>query len=159
MFIDWSLYMACRCLSLPGTPDLWSRLGWLQGSTRNGMNWGVLAVLEISHSRGCCLKFTVLLVQEGVLTKTTKYQRPRALCPGGLYSWWHFASSANGSGSCDCAPVTWPMGFRVLQWCHPMLACAKRTSYCTRIITLYGAWKMDSGPRSLTLWETLPALP
>ena len=41
-----------------------------------------------------------------------------------------------------------PMGLRVLQWCHPMLACAKGTSYCTRIITLYGAWKVDSGPRS-----------
>ena len=40
-----------------------------------------------------------------------------------------------------------PMGLHVLQWCHPMLACAKRTSYCTRIITLYGAQKVDSGPR------------
>ena len=37
------------------------------------------------------------------------------------------------------------MGLHVLQWCHPMLACAKRTSYCTQIITLYGAWKVDSG--------------
>ena len=34
-----------------------------------------------------------------------------------------------------------PMGFRVLQWCHPMLVQAKRTSYCTRMITLYGAQK------------------
>ena len=40
-----------------------------------------------------------------------------------------------------------PMGLRVLQWCHPMLAYAKRASYCTRIITLYGARKGDSGPR------------
>ena len=40
-----------------------------------------------------------------------------------------------------------PMGFRVLQWCHPMLTRANRTSHCTRIITLYGARKVDSGPR------------
>ena len=39
------------------------------------------------------------------------------------------------------------MGLRVLQWCHPTLAYAKRASYCTRIITLYGARKGDSGPR------------
>ena len=37
-------------------------------------------------------------------------KRPRALCPGGLYSWWHFASPANESGSRDCAPVTWAYG-------------------------------------------------
>ena len=34
-----------------------------------------------------------------------------------------------------------PMGFHVLQWCHPMLVQAKRTSYCTWMITLYGARK------------------
>ena len=33
------------------------------------------------------------------------------------------------------------MEFRVLQWCHPMLASTKRTSCCTRIITLYGTRK------------------
>ena len=38
------------------------------------------------------------------------------------------------------------MGLHVLQWCHPILACAMRTSYFTRITTLYGAWKVDSGP-------------
>ena len=63
MFIDWSLYMAHRCLSLQGTPDLWIRLGWLQSSTLNGMKWGALTLLEISHSRGCYLKFAVLLIQ------------------------------------------------------------------------------------------------
>ena len=47
---------------------------------------------------------------KGVFTKTTKYQRPQALCPRGLHSWRHFASSANGSRSCDCAPVMWAYG-------------------------------------------------
>ena len=39
-----------------------------------------------------------------------------------------------------------PMAFRVLQWCHPMLASSSRTSCCTQMITLYGT-KVDSGPR------------
>ena len=34
-----------------------------------------------------------------------------------------------------------PMAFRVLQWCHPMLASTRKTSCCTRMITLYGAQK------------------
>ena len=33
------------------------------------------------------------------------------------------------------------MEFRVLQWCHPMPASRRRTSCCTRIITLYGTLK------------------
>ena len=33
------------------------------------------------------------------------------------------------------------MEFHVLQWCHPMLASTRRTSCCTRIITLYGTQK------------------
>ena len=47
------------------------------------------------------------------------------------------------------------MGLRVLQWCHPMLACATRTSHCTRIATLYGAWKVDSGPPTVETFFSL----
>ena len=107
IFITCSQYMARRCLTSPGAPNLWTRLGWLQGSTWNGMQWGALALLEVSHSRGCYLKFAVLLLRR-VCSPNTK--EPRALCPGGLYSWWHFASPANGSGSHSCAPVTWAYG-------------------------------------------------
>ena len=32
------------------------------------------------------------------------------LCPGGIYSWWHSASSANGSRSHEGAPVMWAYG-------------------------------------------------
>ena len=46
-----------------------------------------------------------------------------------------------------------PMGLCVLQWCHPMLAYIKRTSYCTQMITLYGARKVDSGPRNRPLFK------
>ena len=38
-------------------------------------------------------------------TKTTDW--PQVLCPGGIYSWWHSASPANGNGSHDSAPVSW----------------------------------------------------
>ena len=110
MFITCSQYMARRCLTSPGAPDLWARLGWLQGSTRNGMKWGTLTLLEVSHSRGCYLKFAVLLVQRVCSPERPNTKEPWALCPGGLYSWWHFTSPANGSGSHDCAPVMWAYG-------------------------------------------------
>ena len=62
-----------------------------------------------------------------------------------------------GAGHMTVLQLRGPMGFRVLQWCHPMLACAKGTSYCTQIITLYGAWKVDSGSRiSLPFLVDLP---
>ena len=41
-----------------------------------------------------------------------------------------------GAGHMTVLQLCGPMGFRVLQWCHPVLACTKRTSCCTRIITL-----------------------
>ena len=64
-----------------------------------------------------------------------------------------------GAGHMTVPQSHGPMGLCVLQWCHPMLACAKRTSYFTRIITLYGAWKVDSGPHiSLPFLVDLPLL-
>ena len=46
-----------------------------------------------------------------------------------------------GAGHMTVLQLCGPMEFRVLQWCHPMLASTRRTSCCTRIITLYGARK------------------
>ena len=71
-FITGSLYTVRGYRTSPGAPDLRARLGWLQGSTRNGMSWGALALLEIPLSRGCCLKCTVLPVQGGVVTYSTE---------------------------------------------------------------------------------------
>ena len=109
MFIDWSLYMARRCLFLPGAPDLWIRLGWLQSSTQNGMKWGALTLLEILHSRGCYLKFAVLLVQRVCSPKRPNTKDP-GLCAPEAYIAGDTASPANGSGSRDYAPVTWAYG-------------------------------------------------
>ena len=46
-----------------------------------------------------------------------------------------------GAGHMTVLQLYGPMAFRVLQWCHPMLACSMRTSCCTRMITLYGTRK------------------
>ena len=48
-----------------------------------------------------------------------------------------------------------PITYCVLQWCHPMLTgTQRRTSYSTRMITLYGdhVIKLDSGPRNYHPW-------
>ena len=156
-FITCSLYTVRRCHTSPGAPDLRARLGCLQGSTRNGMWWGALALLEISHSRGCYLKCTVLPVHEGVLTKMTKYQRtkePRDLCPGGLYSWWHFASPANGSGSHDCAPVTWAYGIPCPAMVSPNAGPGKEDKLLHPDDHLIWRSKVDSGPRTLKSLQT-----
>ena len=89
----------------------------------------------------CCTACT-----KGVLTKTTKYPGPCALEAYIAGDTLHHQPM--GAGHVTVLQLHGPMGLRVLQWCHPMLACTKRTSYCTRIITLYGAWKVDSGPRT-----------
>ena len=145
--------MARRCLSLLGTPDLWTRLGWLQGSTWNGMKWGMLTLLEVTHSRGCYLKFAVLLVQ-----RVCSPKRPNTKDPGLCSLVAYIAGDTlhhqpMGAGQMTVLHLCGPMGLHVLQWCHPMLACAKRTSYCTRFITLYGVWKVDSGLRTRYLFK------
>ena len=46
-----------------------------------------------------------------------------------------------GVGHMTVLQLRGPIGFCILQWCHPMSVQAKRTSYCTRMITVYGARK------------------
>ena len=46
-----------------------------------------------------------------------------------------------GAGHMTVLQLRGPMAFRVLQWCHPVLASTTRTSCCTQMITLYGARK------------------
>ena len=137
--------MARRCLFLPGAPDLWISLGWLQSSSRNGMKWGALTLLEISYSRGCYLKFAVVLVQRVRSPKRPNTKDPGLCAPEAYIAGDTLRHQPMGVGHVTMPQLHVPMGLRVLQWCHPMLACIKRTSYCTRMITLYGARKVDSG--------------
>ena len=46
-----------------------------------------------------------------------------------------------GAGHMMVLQLCGPMAFRVLQWCHPMLASTTRTSCCSQMITLYGTRK------------------
>ena len=48
--------------------------GWADSKAVHGIecSGGVHALLEVPLSRGCCLKYTVLPVQENVLTHMTK---------------------------------------------------------------------------------------
>ena len=62
--------------------------------------------------------------------------------------WWLFIAGDTlcqhpmGMGHMTVLQSCGLMAFRVLQWCHPMLASTRRrTSCCTRIITLYGTRK------------------
>ena len=77
-----------------------SRRGWADSKAVHGMECsggGVLALLEIPLSRGCCLKCTVLPgtgrcahLHDRMLNKPKNHQqrnRPQVLCPGGIYSW------------------------------------------------------------------------
>ena len=112
------------------------------------MKWGALTLLEISHSRGCYLKFAVLLVQRVCSPKQPNTKDP-GLCTLAAYiAGDTLHHQPMGAGHMTVLQLHGPMGFCVLQWCHPMLAYTKRTSYCTWIITLYGARKVDSGPHT-----------
>ena len=95
---------------------------------------------------------------KGVLTQNDQIPKDPGLCPLVAYiAGDTLHHQPMGVGHMTVLQLCGPMGFCVLQWCHPMSACTKRTSYCTRIITLYGAWKVDSGPRiSLPFLVDLP---
>ena len=67
---------------------------------------GLLPVVYRTASTGRCAH----LHDRTIDKEQTKNQRPRVLYPGGIYSWGRSASSANGSRSHDCAPVTWAYG-------------------------------------------------
>ena len=97
----------------------------------------MLALLEISHSRGCYLKFAVLLVLRVCSPNDQIPKRDPGLCALVAYiAGDTLHHQPMGTGHMTVLQLCGPMGFRVLQWCHPMLACIKRTSCCTRIITL-----------------------
>ena len=74
---------------------------------------------------------------KGVFTKMTKYQRDPGLCTLEAYiAGDTLHHQPMGVGHVTVPQLRGPMGLRVLQWHHPMLALIRRASYCTRIITL-----------------------
>ena len=74
--------------------------------------------------------------------------------------WWLFIAVDTlcqhpmGTGHMTVLQSCGLMEFRVLQWCHPMLASTRRTSCCTRIITLYGTLKWIQARTMTSLSES-----
>ena len=73
VFISYSLYTRYAGIAHHRALQT-SRRGWAVSKAVHGMecSGGPLALLEVSLSRGCCLKCTVLPVQRGVLTHMTE---------------------------------------------------------------------------------------
>ena len=67
--------------------------GWADSKAVHGIecSGGTLALLGISHSRGCYLQCTALPVQEGVITETTGYQKNnhRTTTTPSPVPWWY----------------------------------------------------------------------
>ena len=106
--------MVHRYRASPGAPDLWR--GWADSKAVHGMEcggarslyWRSLSVGAAAGSvpycqyKEVCSPTRLNAKQANELSTTT---RPQVLCPGGIYSWWHSVSSANGSRSHDGVPV------------------------------------------------------
>ena len=122
------------------------------------MKWGTLTLLEISLSRGCYLKFAVLLVQRVCSPKRPNTKDPGLCAPEAYIAGNTLHHQPMGARHVTMPQLHGPMELRVLQWCHPMLACIKRTSYCTQMITLYGAQKVDSDPHSIWSSDIFPRI-
>ena len=83
-------------------------------------------------------------LHDRVLNKPTNYQQrtdPRSCVRVVYIAGDTLHHQPMGAGHMTVLQLRGPMAFCVLQWCHPMLASTKRTSCCTRMITLYGARK------------------
>ena len=139
VFISYSLYMIRRYRTSPGTPDLRARLGWLQGQYNewnvvgvHTLYWRSLSVGAAAWSapycqyRKVCSPTRPNANQANKLSTTTD---PRFCARGGIYSWWHSASSANGSGSHDGAPVTGAYGH--VMSCNGVAQCWFSTTRTT----------------------------
>ena len=109
-----------------------SRRGWADSKAVHGTecNGGAHALLEIPLSRGCCLKCTVLPVQEvcsptqlnanqaNELSTTTE---PRS-CAWAVYiAGDTLRHQPMGAGHMTVFQLRGPIACRVLQWGHPML--------------------------------------
>ena len=83
MFITRSQYMARRCLTSPGAPDLWTEVGQ---APRQYTEWNVVGHARSTgdpSQQGLLPKVRCTASAKGVLTKMTKYQRT----PGSM-PWW-----------------------------------------------------------------------
>ena len=108
-------------------------------STGDPSQQGLLPEVYRTASTGRCAH-----LHNRVLNKPTNYQQrtnPRSYTLVVYIAGDTLRHQPMGAGHMMVLQLCRPMAFRVLQWCHPMLASTTRTSCCTQMITLYGAWK------------------
>ena len=113
-------------------------------STGDPSQQGLLPEVYRTASTGRCAH-----LHDRVLNKPTNYQQrtdPRSCVRVVYIAGDTLRHQPMGAGHMMVLQLRGPMAFRVLQWCHPMLASTKRTSCCTRMITLYGARKWIQAP-------------
>ena len=107
--------MARRCSTLPGAPDLWTRLGWLQGSTRNGMKWGHARSTGVPSQQGAAITKGICALEAYIADDTLRHQP---------------------IGSHDCAPVTWAYGAS----CPAMVSSNAGLRKEDKLLYLYLIW-------------------
>ena len=108
-------------------------------STGDPSQQGLLPEVYRTASTGRCAH-----LHDRVLNKPTNYQQrtdPRSCVRVVYIAGNTLCHQPMGAGHMMVLQLRGPMAFRVLQWCHPVLASTTRTSCCTRMITLYGARK------------------
>ena len=108
-------------------------------STGDPSQQGLLPEVYHTASTGRCAH-----LHDRVLNKPTSYQQrtdPRSCVRVVYIAGDTLHHQPMGAGHMTVLQLRGSMAFRVLQWCHPMLASTTRTSCCTRMITLYGARK------------------
>ena len=107
-------------------------------STGDPSQQGLLPEVYHTASTGRCAH-----LHDRVLNKPTNYQQknPRSCTLVVYIAGATLRHQPMGAGHMTVLQLRGPMPFRVPQWCHPMLASTKRTSCCTRIITLYSTRK------------------
>ena len=113
-------------------------------STEDPSQQGLLPEVYRTASTGRCAH-----LHDRVLNKPTNYQQrtdPRSCVRVVYIAGDTLCHQPMGAGHMMVLQLRGPMAFRVLQWCHPMLASTTRTSCCTRMITLYGARKGIQAP-------------
>ena len=107
-------------------------------STGDPSQQGLLPEVYRTASTGRCAH-----LHDRVLNKPTNYQQknPRSCTLVVFIAGDTLRHQPMGAGHMTVLQLCGPMPFRVPQWCHPMLASTKGTSFCTRIITLYSTRK------------------
>ena len=120
-------------------------------STGDPSQQGLLPVVYHTASTGRCahLHDRVLTSQRAIHKEpTNKQQDPRSCARVVYIAGDSLRHQPMGAGHMTVLQLHGPMAFRVLQWCHPMLASIKEDKLLYPDDHLIWCSKVDSGPRT-----------